>query len=439
MTTSQKVPSDLYKKIRLGRKVLWALVLGAATGILLQQLPSEVSLWVLPLVGLGATLFLELLKMLVIPLIITAIFTGVVQTGAWRSLRVIGYRSFLYFAGSSLIAVLIGLVLVNLVPIPLMQVDSVLERAAELTSSATEAVEQNRATALFFRLVPSYPLDALATSDILGFILFTGLFAYFTSQIGSPHRARISHFVQSCDRVVHKVAYAVISLDPYGVFCLMTLSTAKIGWGDIQPLAGFLATILVAFALFFFVALPALLWYYTRRNPFTLMRQVSPALITAFSTTSSTATLPLTIECAVHFGRLSPRISSIVLPLGAHLNVCGRALFEGVTVVFIARSVGFELSWWQEAQVLLASLAVSVGGSGFPHLGLQILGSILQVVGLPMRLAGFIVGVDKLVAMVSSATTVWSNVVGAAIVEQGIKQKQIDVNIEPVEKEKEDL
>jgi len=211
---------------------------------------------------------------------------------------------------------------------------------------------------------------------------------------------------------------AIIRLAPIGVFALLGRTIAQVGLGVLAPLAWYLVTVTTALALQGVVVLPLLVWGLARRAPGAYARAFAPALLTAFSTASSNATLPLSMTCATQRAGISTPIATFVLPLGATINMNGTALYEAVAALFIAQVYGIQLSITQQLIVLLTALLAGVGSAGIPMAGLVMMAIVLRSVGLPLEGIGYIIGVDRILDMARTTVNVWGDMVGCAVVER---------------------
>ncbi|MCB1213662.1 MAG: dicarboxylate/amino acid:cation symporter, partial [Chlamydiia bacterium] len=352
-----------------------------------------------------------LLKMMVIPLVVTSLFVGITNISNPVEMGPMGLRIATYFLFSSACAIGVGLLAVNLIQ-PGVGADlEIVEQAVPQISGETSFWK------IVSHVIPANPVEALAKTDMLGIIFFTMIFAYFTLRTGGEDRDRIVRVAKSLHRITMRMVNAIITLAPYGIFCLITNLIITTGFSAFVPLSWYLLTVTIALTAHFFLLLPSLVFLLTRSNPYKLMRAMSPALTTAFSTASSAATLPLTIECATEVAKMDNRVASIALPIGATLNMDGTALYEGVTVLFIAQVLGIDLSLWQQFVVFATALIVSIGAAGIPHAGLIMMVIVLEAVGLPLQATALIWGIDRFVDMMRTAVNVWSDIVGTRIVD----------------------
>lgn len=381
-----------------------------------------------PALDLVAKIFLRLLSMIVVPVVVCSLITGIVGEGKLGSLGKIGARTVGLYLISTFLAIMTGFILVNLFD-PGIGSDLTLPETSKDNIGAP-----GNWTELLIRVAPSNVVQAMASGDMLAVIFFTVFFAVFCLRVKDESRIQIVSFFQSLLDVVMAMTMFIIGLAPYGVFCLIVSLILDTGFSAFLPLAKYFVTVLVALAIHFFIVLPLLVRLFTSLSPWKLMTAMSPALLTAFSTASSSATLPLTMACAEKRAGIKNRINSFVLPLGATVNMDGTALYECVAVIFIAQVLGYDLSATKQAAIILTSLLVSIGAAGIPHAGLVMMVIIFQAVGLPLEATGMIWAVDRFLDMGRTMTNVWSDCVCNAIVASS--ESEIDMvifNADPVE------
>jgi Na+/H+-dicarboxylate symporter len=408
--------------------IVASLVLGVATGIGLNLLggggsPAELA-GAGPVAGLAASfvglcdgiakIFLRLLTMLVAPLVLFSIMSGLAAITEPRTLGRIGLRTITYYMTTSLLAILTGLVLVNLVRPGY---------GARLALDGTEGELSGEAGDLlgvFLRLVPSNVFEALASMNMLQIITFAVLAGIAMTRLPPAMREKIAGFVQAGFELMTALASLVLLLLPVAVFALVARVAAKSSGEEIRPLLLFMVTVAAGLAIHAVIVLPLVFRLVTRTSPRAWARAVSPALMTAFSTSSSNATLPVTMEVVEERGRVPNRIASFVLPLGATINMDGTALYECVGAIFLAQFYatmqGFELTVTHQFIVVGTALLASIGAAGIPSAGLVMMTIILKALGLPVEGALLFLAIDRPLDMMRTAVNVWSDTVGAAVV-----------------------
>lgn len=362
-----------------------------------------------------ADVFLALLKMLIVPIVFTSIVSGVASIGTAKELRRIGVKAFAYYTLSSLAAILVGQALVNLLQPGTGARLGLGPVASDMLAPDVSFLEVLKDT------VPENLFGALSdNSAMLQIIFFALLFGYFITQAPPPHGPRVKDLFESLLDVVMRLGEAVLKLIPYGVFALLVQTVAGTGFGIFKPLLLYMLTVVLALVVHACVMLPLALRVFARISPYRWSRLMAPALLTAFSTSSSSMTLPITLETAEKRGRVSNKISSFTLPLGATINMDGTALYEAVGVIFLAQYYaslgGYELTLANQALVVFMALMASVGAAGIPSAGLVMMLTILSALGLPLEGAALLLAVDRPLDMMRTTVNVWSDSVAAAIV-----------------------
>ena len=362
-------------------------------------------------------LFLRMLKMVSVPLIIFSLTTGVVGLGHADRLGKMFGRTVSYYLCTSLLAIVTGLLMVNIL-------QPGLDRSAppETSGAAVEVAEKGKSlsTVLFEQvenMIPPNPAKAVTDGQFLGIIAFTLAFAICAVLVGGKTVDTIRMFAEAGFAVMMKLTMAVIKLAPIGVLCLMFFATATQGLSIFGHLGLYMLTVACALLVHAAITLPLILRFVARQNPWNYAKAMSPALLTAFSSASSNATLPLTLTSVERRAGVNNRVSSFVLPLGATVNMDGTALYEVVAVLFIANlTPGVDLSIMQQIIVAMTALLASIGAAGIPHAGLVMMVIILQAVGLPTEAQGLIIAVDRILDMARTCVNVWSDSCGCAVV-----------------------
>ncbi|MCB9831197.1 MAG: dicarboxylate/amino acid:cation symporter [Planctomycetes bacterium] len=376
---------------------------------------SDRATWIRPFAFL-ADIFLRLLKMLIVPLILTSIVSGVVGVGTGRDLRRLGTKTFVYYIATSLLAAITGLLAVNLFR-PGVGAELGLaadERFADVTDASFLEV--------LIRMVPENVFSAFGeNAAMLQVIFFALLFGYFILKVEARHREQMKGFFEAAFEVMMKLAEAVLKLIPYGVFCLLVKVVGQTGFSVFKPLALYMATVVTALLVHSCLSLPLVLKLVGKVSPWRWARAVSPALITAFSTSSSSMTLPVSMETVEKRGGVPNRIVSFVQPLGATINMDGTALYECIGVIFLAQYYAgidphFDLSLVDQVQVVILALLASIGAAGIPSAGLIMMVTILAALGLPVEGAALLLAVDRPLDMLRTVVNVFSDTCGAAVV-----------------------
>jgi proton glutamate symport protein len=397
-------------------EVLWLELAGGELQIVTLSLDPDCRLhaWIYPF-DFVADIFMALLKMLIVPIIVTSIITGVAGVGNFRDLRRLGSKTFLYYISTSLLAICIGQVLVTLVHPGI---------GAELGLSqlgAGDLAPDESFLEVLKRMVPTNIFSSMGeNSAMLQVIFFSLLFGYFITQTPDPHRERVGGLFEALFQVMLRMAEGILKLLPYGVFCLLVRVVAKTGFAVFEPLFLYMAVVTAALLLHAGVTLPLILRFVGRISPRRWFRAMSPALMTAFSTSSSSMTLPVTLDTVEKRGRVSNRVTSFTLPLGATINMDGTALYECIGVVFLAQyysSTGdFDFTLSKQILVVVMALTASIGAAGIPSAGLVMMLTILAALGLPLEGAALLLAVDRPLDMLRTVVNVWSDSCGAAVV-----------------------
>ncbi len=374
----------------------------------------------------GGEIFLRLLTMMVVPLVVASVMSGIIGLGDVRKLGRPGALAVLYYLVTTVLAVIVGLVLVNLIQPGVGTIDQ-----ATLSAMAAEgqgvAAAQAQATLetilrnLLLMLFTDNLFASAANTNLLPLIVFSLIFAGMLTTMGA-RVAAISQMIVQVNDALLAFILLLMRLAPVGIFCLVT---ARFGQAQadgnlmdvLRQTGAYFSTVIAGLALHALVTLPLILWLFTRRNPLRFMYQMSQALLTAFSTASSTATLPVTMECAVSKAGISKRSSEFVLPLGATINMDGTALYEATAAIFIAQAIGVELGLTQQVVVAVTATLAAVGAAGIPEAGLVTMIIVLNAVGLPVEYIGLILSVDWLLDRFRTAVNAFGDSVGAAVVD----------------------
>jgi Na+/H+-dicarboxylate symporter len=408
-------------KLPLHWQILIAMSLAVAAGV---AVGKDGLLFGYDLVGvfdLMGKLFMNAMKLLVVPLVMASVICGVASLGQGRDLGRIGGRTLAIYVGTTFIAVMVALVVSHVVLPGEMDGAPVGDRLAFETSSAevAEKVEARSSMGIgevLLTAVPDNILAAAASTNLLALVVFSILFGYFITRIDGAHGMVVRDFWQGVFDVMLKFTEFVMRFAPYGVFGLVAETVAKSGFDAAQPLVVFSLSVVAGLAIFALVLLPLLLWIVGRVRPFALFPVLSPALLTAFSTASSSATLPMVMDCLEKRGGVSNRVCGFVLPLGATMNQAGSALYECAAVMFIAQAYGLDLSFADQVTIVVLSLVTSMGVAGVPAASLVAITVILTSIGLPPEAIGVLLVFDRLLDMLRTVVNVFGDGVAAVIV-----------------------
>jgi Na+/H+-dicarboxylate symporter len=418
------------KRIPLHTRILIGGLLGAVAGIVAHLLLSTeaglapgLARFIHIVSGPIGQIFLRLLFMLVVPLIFSALVLGVVEMGDPRRLGRIGLKTLLYTVVVSAIAVLIGITLVNLlqpgVGISAETKARLTEGAAERASALTTAVAPKTGIDLFVQIVPSNPIKAAADGDMLGVMFFSLMIGIALAIVRTEATARLQEAIQGLYDVTMWLIGVVISLAPVGVAALLFTLTAELGYEILQRLAFYVGVVVLALAIHQFVVYSLAVRLLGGMSPLKFFRGVEAAMITAFSTASSNATLPTALKVAEENLHLPPSVSRFVLTIGSTMNQNGTALFEGVTVLFLAQFYGVHLSIGEQITVVLICILGGIGTAGVPAGSIPVVALILGLVGIPVEGIGLILGVDRFLDMCRTTLNVTGDLAAAVVVSRG--------------------
>lgn len=400
-------------RLPLHWQILAALVLAVVVGVLTNSQTDFLGISLLSILSFFGTLFLNALKMLIVPLVVASIITGMMELKP-NTLGRLGSKTLLFYMTSSLVAILIGLLMVNSLQPGIVDGQPALETMAlsSNTESVLAKVEGKGAgdiAEVFLRMVPPNIVSAAAEGQMLGLIFFSLLFGYFLSHLKGSHGSVQKDFWQGLLSIMIQMTNLVMKFAPIGIFALVCKVIMMSGVDAFRPLAVFFVAVIMALALHLFVFLPLVLKFVAKVNPVLHFKAMMPALLTAFSTSSSSATLPLTLDCVERRAGVSNRVSGFTLPLGATVNMDGTALYECVAAMFIAQAYGLQLDIVTQFTIVLIALLTSIGVAGIPSASLVAITIILGAIGLPLEAIGLILVVDRVLDMCRTAVNVFSD------------------------------
>ncbi len=357
-------------------------------------------------------IFLKALKMLIIPLVVSSLISGITNIGSGKNLGRLGLKTIGYYLMTSLLAIFTGLFLVNLVK-PGVGAD------INLVQHVEGLVENQRGFSdTLLNIIPENIVKSAVEGDLLSIIFFSILVGFFITRISQRYQILLTDLFNSMFEVMMKITMWVILFTPLGIFGIIAKVVSD--QDDLISLMSsmglYMGTVILALAFHFFISLPLIVRFVGHSKPFRHLVNMGSPLLTAFSTSSSGATLPLTMTAVEENSGVSNKISSFTLPLGATINMDGTALYECVAVLFIAQAYGLELSFPEQLIVVITALLVSIGAAGIPMAGLVMITIILTAVNLPLEGVGLILAVDRILDMFRTATNVWSDSCGAVII-----------------------
>ena len=379
-----------------------AIILGIAAGVWLPETMLSLK-WI-------GDLFLMLLKMIILPLVFASVFVAIVGLGSGDALKNLGLKAFGYYFLTTALAVTTGLLVVNLIE----------PATSPHLHGSVKGVSEQTFGSLLLSFVPGNIFQSLSQGRIVQVLVFVIFFAVAVLKIESAKREMLQTFFESINDAMAVIAEWIIKLTPLGVFSLIGYVVAKEGLSTLWDLKSYVLAVLLALLIHATVVLPLLAGWLGRFNPLEYFKKVREAILVAFSTASSSATLPVSIEAAFAKGGVRKESAGFILPLGATVNMDGTALYEAIAVMFIANSYGVDLSFSQQITIFLTATFASVGAAGIPGAGLVMMTMILSAVGLPLEAIGLIAAVDRILDMFRTAVNVWGDLLAAKVLNRFI-------------------
>lgn len=403
------------KKMGLTTRIFIALLAGVIFGVALCYLVPDGSFkndilveGVLYVVGQG---FIRLMKMLVVPLVFCSIVCGSMSIGDTKKLGTVGVRSLIFYLCTTACAVTVALLVGNLLN-PGVGLDlSVLQS----TNTQVESMQATSLTETLLNIIPDNPIGALAKGEMLQIILFALIVGVILAKLGE-RAENVGSFFSQFNDVMMEMTMMVMSLAPVGVFCLISRTFATIGFSAFLPLAKYMVAVFLALGIQCFVVYLSMLKLFTGLNPIKFIKNFFPVMAFAFSTATSNATIPLSIDTLAKKMGVSKRISSFTIPLGATINMDGTSIMQGVAVVFAAQAFGIHLDMMDYITVIGTATLASVGTAGVPSVGLVTLTMVFNSVGLPVEAIGLIMGIDRILDMTRTAVNITGDAVCTTIV-----------------------
>ncbi len=419
------------KGMSLSTKIFLALIIGALLGVVIHYVMPDVTIGedtslkndiiiegVFYVIGQG---FIRLMQMLVVPLVFCSLVCGAMAIGDTKTLGKVGVKTIVFYIFTTALAVTIALSVAYMInPGIGLDMDSI--QKAEVTSNNTET----KLTETLLNIIPKNPIGAMATGDMLPIIVFALFVGIMLAKLGSKASTVATFFSQFND-VMMEMTMAIMKIAPIGVFCLIARTFANLGFSAFQPMLKYMGSVVLALALQCFVIYQILLFVFTRLNPLRFIKKFLPVMGFAFSTATSNATIPMSIDTLNKKMGVSKRISSFTIPLGATINMDGTSIMQGVAVVFIAQAYGIELTLGNLATVVLTATIASIGTAGVPSVGLVTLAMVLNSVGLPTEGIALIMGIDRILDMIRTAVNITGDAVCTTIVanQEGALDKEV--------------
>lgn len=431
--------STVTRRVPLQMKMLIGFLIGLVAGLIV-HMSQPGAPWVATVTtyvtGPIGNIFLRLLFMLVIPLLFSALVVGIAEMGDVRALKRVGVKTLIFTVILSSIAVGIALAAANLFQ-PGVGVDPA--QAQALLAAQGERASQIIATSqgqtgivdTLLKIIPNNVVAAAAENDVLAVMFFALVFGIGLLLVNSPAANRLQDVIQGLLDVTMRLIGIVIRLAPLAIACFMFNLAAVFGWELLGRLAAYVGVVLLALGLHMFVTYPIVLRLVAKKSPIAFFREVQEAMVVAFSTASSNATLPTALRVAEHNLKLPPRVSRFVLTIGATANQNGTAIFEGITVLFLAQFFGVPLDLWDQVTVLLICILAGIGTAGVPAGSLPVIAIILASVGVPAEGIGLILGVDRLLDMCRTTLNVTGDLTIAVAVSRGEEHVPLPAAADP--------
>ncbi len=402
------------KKIGLSTQIFIALLIGALFGVVIHYwIPSSyikdtvIVEGVLYVVGQG---FIRLMQMLVVPLVFCSLICGSMAIGDTKTLGKVGVKTIGFYLVTTALAVCVALgsaLLIN--PGRGLDMDAVQKGTVSSATEATSLVDT------LLNIIPKNPIQSMANGDMLPIIVFALFVGIMLAKLGTRGSV-VANFFSQFNDVMMEMTMAIMKIAPIGVFCLIARTFATVGFSAFAPMLKYMGNVTLALAIQCLVVYQILLFVFTRLNPFKFIKKFLPVMGFAFSTATSNATIPMSIDTLSKKMGVSKQISSFTIPLGATINMDGTSIMQGVAVVFIAQAYGIPLTMGNLATVVVTATLASIGTAGVPSVGLVTLAMVLNSVGLPTEGIALIMGIDRILDMIRTAVNITGDAVCTTIV-----------------------
>ena len=374
---------------------------------------------ILYVIGQG---FIRLMKMLVVPLVFCSLVCGSMAIGDTKKLGTVGVRTLIFYLFTTALAITVALSVGNIInPGIGLDMSAIKSNAAEVEEMAATSLSDT-----ILNIIPDNPLNSLASGNMLQIIVFALIVGIILAKLGERTET-VGNFFSQFNDIMMEMTMMVMSLAPVGVFCLIARTFANIGFSAFVPLAKYMVGVLLALAIQCFIVYLGLLKVFTGLNPFKFIKNFFPVMAFAFSTATSNATIPLSIDTLAKKMGVSKKISSFTIPLGATINMDGTAIMQGVAVVFAAQAFGIQLDMMDYLTVIGTATLASIGTAGVPSVGLVTLTMVFNSVGLPVEAIGLIMGIDRILDMTRTAVNITGDAVCTTIVAHQNKALDRDV------------
>lgn len=411
------------KKLGLTTKVFIALILGALLGILLNYLPSNFFKENILIDGIFNILgngFIRAMQMLVVPLVFCSLVCGTLSIGDTKRLGKIGVKTIVFYIVTTAIAITVAILIGKLFN-PGIGLDM-----SAIETLETEISEKQSFSETILNIIPQNPINSLASGNMLQIIFFALLVGIILSQLGSKVKT-VKKFFSEGNEIMMKMTNIIMELAPIGVFCLIATTFSTMGFSAFWPMLKYMFCVILALAVQCFAVYMGLLSGFTKLNPVKFIKKFFPVMGFAFSTATSNATIPLSIDTLYKKIGVSKKISSFTIPLGATINMDGTAIMQGVAVVFVSQAFFINLSLSDYLTVIATATLASIGTAGVPSVGLITLSMVFSAVGLPVEGIALIMGIDRILDMARTAVNITGDAVCTTIV--AYQEKEFDKDI----------
>lgn len=406
---------------QLNLQIIIAIVTGAIIGILLHLIPEKSLVFEYIVEGFldwGGSVFITILKMLVIPVVFVSLICGTFNINSSRQFGRTAFKTIILYLVTTALAIGLALAVASLFDFSDSKKIPIIHQHKTISTPTIKETLLN--------LVPSNPIKAMAEGNMLQIIIFALLFGVSITSAGKSAK-KIKELFKAADAVVMRLVHLVFLAAPYGIFCLISVMFARIGLDLIIQLSGYFFTVLLTLSLHLLVVYPILLKSVTGLSPLTFFRQMWPAMIFAFSTSSSNASIPVVLKTVKEKLGVDESVSSFIIPLGATINMDGTAIMQGVATVFIANAYAIDLGLSGYLTVILLATLASIGTAGVPGVGLVTLTMVLIQVGIPVEGISLIIGIDRLLDMARTVVNICGDATVACIVgysESALNEKE---------------
>lgn len=412
------------KAISLSNLIFLSLLSGMVVGVLLHYFvpsgyvrDSIIIEGVLYVFGQG---FIRLMQMLVVPLVFCSLVCGSMSIGDTKTLGKVGVKTICFYLVTTALAVMCAL------SVALLIKPGVGLNMSDIQKAEVSAAAETKITDTLLNIIPKNPINAMANGDMLPIIVFALFVGVMLAKLGS-RTSTVSNFFSQFNDVMMEMTMTVMKLAPIGVFSLICRTFANLGFSAFKPMLKYMGNVTLVLFIQCFIVYQILLIIFTRLNPIKFIKKFFPVMMFAFSTATSNATIPMSIDTLSKKMGVSKKISSFTIPLGATINMDGTSIMQGVAVIFIAQAYGINLSMGDLATVVLTATIASIGTAGVPSVGLVTLAMVLNSVGLPTEGIALIMGIDRILDMIRTAVNITGDAVCTTIVCH--QEKELDVNV----------